>query len=53
MARSFRFVTAFTDNIVFNYLAVPVCQASGYTLHTHPPVLEVSVKIASTKHSSN
>jgi hypothetical protein len=53
MARSFRFVTAFADNIVFNYLAVPVCQVSGYTLHTHPPLLELSVKTAGSQHSSN
>lgn len=38
MGRSFCFVTAFADSIVFNYLAVPVYQANGYTLHPHTPV---------------
>jgi hypothetical protein len=40
VARSFRFVRAFADSIVFNYLAVPVCQANGYTLHPHPPIYQ-------------
>jgi hypothetical protein len=50
VVKSFRFVTAFADSIVFNYLAVPVCQANGYALLSHPPVPELSVKAADIQH---
>jgi hypothetical protein len=52
-ARSFRFVTAFAGNIVFNYLTVSVYQAKGYSPFTDPPMSALSVKTAGDYHSSN
>ena len=52
MARSFRFVTAFAGNIVFNYLTVSVNQAKGYSPFTDPPMPALSVKTAGDYHSS-